>query len=267
MKLEDKIKKINEDFDKKEKTVLEEVKNERANAISKAIVDDVVANLPSMSYGNIFRIFENISGDIVKTKGGKNTLNGFISLVREDKNIHNAYLFMENVYSKSDANPMDVINGSLTIANESIDRKTNKESKKKLAKYVAEAINKIEPSKISEKVQINEETTKVNENIENLLYGRVSMQNVGAIAKSLNETVDFMSKHRNEVVEVENSESVFESCKQECMQTIDEAWEVSDSDVRLKLTEVKDKLSKKQFSEVTAENDIKYMKELIQTLK
>ncbi len=267
MTLQDKIKKINEEFDNKEKNVIEEMKNQRADAISKAIVDDAIANLPSMSYGNIFRIFENISGDVVKTKGGKDTLNGFISLVREDKNIHNAYLFMENVYTKSDADPLDVINGSLTIANESIDRKTNKQSKNKLAKYVAEAIKKVEPGKIAEKVQINEETTKVNENIENLLYGRVSMQNVGNIAKSLNETVDFMKRGNVTEEKHANNEELFDTYKEECLKTIDEAWESSESDVRLKLTEVKDKLSKKEYSEVTADNDIKYMQELIQTLK
>ena len=268
MTLQDRICQINENFDIKEKEAMDALKSERNRAISKAIVDDTVMNLPTMSYGSIIRIFENISGEVLKTKGGKKRINDFLTLVKEDKNIHNAYLFMENVYTKTDANPMDVINGSLNIANESIDRKTNKASKKKLANYVAETINNIDPEKISDRIALDEETVKINENIENLLYGRVSMQNVGNIAKSLNETVDFMlGNHKAAETSKDTKKETFETCKKECIDTIDEAWAASDSDVRLRLTEIKEKLSKKQFSELTADEDIKYIKELTQTIK
>ena len=65
----------------------------------------------------------------------------------------------------------------------------------------------------------------------------------------------------------ESKEEMFEHYKNECINTLTEAWENADSAVRIKLTEVKDRISKKSFSELTVDDDIKYMKELIETVK
>ena len=51
------------------------------------------------------------------------------------------------------------------------------------------------------------------------------------------------------------------------MNLLDEAWKNADANVRIKLTEMKDRISKKTFSEITVDNDIKYLKELIDTVR
>lgn len=262
--LEEKILKINEEFDKKQQDMLDTLAEERKMAIAKETVGDVIEKMPSMSMGNIISIFENVSGEVLKTRGGKKTINDFLKLVKEDKNIHNSYLLKENISTSANiANPKEFINESIAIANETSDRSRLKESKANLAKFVSEAISKISPDKISDKVVLDDGTKKVNDNLDILMWGRRTIQNTAARNNSLNETIDFMTRKPSS----DTQENVFENCKNDCINAINEAWEVSDSSVRIKLTEIKDKLSKKQYSELTADDDIKYMKELINTIK
>ena len=258
--LDEKILEINKTFDAKVAAVNEE----RETAITQAKVDDMLERLPSMSVGNIISIFENISPEVLKTRGGEKTINGFLRLFKEDKNIHNAYLMKENLINNIGIeNPVQFINSLLAIARETKDPKTLKESKKNLVGYVTEAVRKVAPGKIVEKIQLDETIERLNDSIEVLTWDRKKLQNAAAMTRSLNETVEFLSRK----LDNKTKETEFEDCKNLCLKTIDEAWEQSDSNVRIKLTEVKDKLSKKMYSEVTADEDIKYMRQLIDTIK
>ena len=262
--LEEKILKINEEFDKKQKDAIEVIAEERKMAIAKETVGDVVENLPSMSIGNIISIFENISPEVLKTKGGRKTINDFLKLVKEDKNIHNSYLLKENILNAENiSDAREYINEAISIANETNDRNKLKQSKTNLVNFVSEAINKISPEKISGSVVLDEDTKKVNDNLDVLMWGRRTIQNTAARNNSIKETIDFMNRKPSS----DSQETVFENCKNDCINAINEAWEASDSNVRIKLTEIKDKLSKKQYSEITANDDIKYMRELINTIR
>lgn len=258
-KLQNRIDNINKDFDAK----IAKLNEERNAAISQAKVDDVIRRLPSMSIGNIITIFENISADILKTRDGRKTINAFVSLVKEDKNIASAYALMESVTKNVGIeNPKEFITESVSVAIEKSDISKFNESKKKLVNFVSEAMNAVNPAKISDKIAVNEGMSKINDSLEILVCGKKSIKNTASRLNSINETVNFLSTKN-----IESKEEVFERFKNECMKSIDEAWEQSDNSVRLKLTEMKDKLSKKEYSELTADEDIKYMKELINTVK
>ena len=258
-KLQSKIDSINKDFDNK----IAKLNEERNAAISQAKVDDAIARLSSMSIGNIITIFENVSTDILKTRDGKKTINAFVSLVKEDKNIASAYALMESVTKNVGIeNPKEFITESVSVATEKSDISTFNESKKKLVKFVSEALNNVNPVKISEKINVNEGISKINDSLEILVCGKKSIKNTASRLNSMNEAVNFLSSGP-----VESKEDAFKQFKNECIKTIDEVWEHSDVSVRIKLTEMKDKLSKKEYSELTADDDIKYMKELIRTIK
>lgn len=258
-KLQSKIDSINKDFDNK----IAKLNEERSAAISQAKVDDAIERLSSMSIGNIITIFENVSTDVLKTRDGKKTINAFVSLVKEDKNIASAYALMESVTKNVGIeNPKEFITESVSVATEKSDISTFNDSKKKLVKFVSEALNKVNPVKISEKINVNEGISKINDSLEILVCGKKSIKNTASRLNSINEAVNFLSNKTGE-----SKEDAFEQCKTECIKSIDEAWEQSDSAVRLKLTEMKDKLSKKEYSELTVDEDIKYMKELINTIK
>lgn len=262
--LEKKIAKINEDFDKKQTEMLAKLAEERAMAIAKETVNDTVKNLPSMSMGSIISIFENISPVLIKSKGGKNRINAFVSLVKEDKNIHSFYVIKESMNGNVGIdNPKEFINEMVSVANETYNKAGYKESKDKLAKFVSEAILSVSPDKVSGKIKVNEATEKMCNNIETLVCGKKTIKNTAARLKSLNEAVEFLSKKSND----ESKEDVFEHYKTECINSINEAWEGADVNVRMKLTEMKDRISKKMYSELTVDDDIKYMKELIETVR
>lgn len=264
--LSNKIAKINETYNQKQREALEKLAEERAMAIAKATVDDTIENLPSMSMGNIISIFENVSSEVLKTKGGKAKINGFLSIVKEDKNIHNSYMLKENVFSVNGIeDPKEYIIESIAIANETNKVSEFKASKKKIADFVNEAIKSVNPLRIAEKVVLDEETKKINDNLETLMWGKKTVQKTAERTKCINETVDFMTK-KNEVP-AESKEDVFEHYKNECINSLNEAWENADASVRIKLTEIKDRVSKKSYSELTVDDDIKYMKELINTVK
>ena len=262
--LENKIAKINEDFDKRQTEMLSKLAEERAMAIAKETVKDTIDRLPSMSMGNIISIFENVSPEVLKASGGKAKINAFVSLVKEDKNIHTSYILKENIFpSVTIADPKEFINESISIAKDTSDKKSFKESKEKLVKFVTESINSVSPVKISDKLTLEESVRKVNDNMESLMWGKRSIKNVASKTNSINETI---KKKKKKSVE-NNKEDVFEHYKNECISSINEAWESADTNVRLKLTEIKDRISKKSYSELTADDDIKYMMELINTVK
>ena len=126
--LSKKIEKINEEYDRKQANMLEKLAEERRIAIASETVNDTVENLPSMSMGNIICIFENISSEVLKTKGGKGRINSFVSLVKEDKNIHNSYLLKENIFPAVNiGDPREFINESIAIAKETSNEKSFKE--------------------------------------------------------------------------------------------------------------------------------------------
>ena len=262
--LNDKLHNLNEVFDRKRDEFLKMWEEKRKETIAKVTVDDVIENLPSMSIGNVISIFENVSSEVLKTKGGKSTINKFVKMVKEDRNLQNTYMLKENVFSGvKPESAKDVLDESINTAKETNNIKSFKESKQKIVKLVSESLKKVSPVNIYEKVVLDEETKKINDNLELLVWGKKTVKNAGKRTESVNETVNFMSKSTNE----KSKEDVFEECKNECINTITEAWEHADANVRLKLTEVKDRLSKKMYSELTAEDDIKYMKELMNTIK
>ena len=237
-KLQNRIDNINREIDGK----IAKLNEERNALISQAKVDDVVEKLHSMSMGNIITIFENVSADILKTRDGRKTLNAFVALVREDKNISSAYALMESVTKNVGIeNPKEFIAESVSVATEKSDIGSFKTSKEKLVRFVSEAISKVNPSKISEKLSVNEGIAKINDSLEILVCGRKTIKNTASRLNSVNEAVNFLSKKVEE-----SKEDVFEQCKNECIKSIDEAWEQSDNAIRLKLTEMKDKLAKKE---------------------
>lgn len=264
--LSNKIAKINETYDQKKREALDKIEEERNLAIAKAKVENAIESMPSTSIGNIISIFENVSSEVLKTKGGKEKINGFLSLVKEDKNIHNSYMLKESILAMDPIeNPKEFIDELIDVAVATNNASGLNESKKKLAGYVNEAIKSVDPLKISEKVVLDEDIEKLNNNLEALMWNKRSVKRVAERTRMVNETVDFMTKKRTETGE--SKEEMFEHYKNECINTLTEAWENADSAVRIKLTEVKDRISKKSFSELTVDDDIKYMKELIETVK
>ena len=124
-------------------------------------------------------------------------------------------------------NPKEFITESVSVAIEKSDISKFNESKKKLVNFVSEAMNAVNPAKISEKIVVNEGMSKINDSLEILVCGKKSIKNTASRLNSINETVNFLSAKN-----IESKEEVFEQLENECMRKIDTAWEQCDKDVR-----------------------------------
>lgn len=268
MTLKDKISLINEIFDKREAEQIKFLKESREKEIAKTIVNDTIEKLPFMSIGNMVSIFESISPDIIKTKNGKKIINDFTAIVKEDVNIKNSYLLRENVFSGNfSGDPRELIEESVTIANETNKPSEIHESKHKLADFISGILKSFKPEDISNKITLDESIERINNNLDTIMWGKRKVGNAAERVKSMNETIDYMASRKNTETTNSRDDEVFEECKNECINALDEAWKHSEGNVRMKLTEIKDKVSKKMFSELTVKDDIKYMRELIETIK
>ena len=257
MKLNEKISKIEKEYKKKEKEAIESLNEERSVAIAKTIFEDCVENLGKLPVGDIMYIFENICDDVLLTKNGAKAINTYTKLVKENKALNNIY-YLRNCINESAGNK-DIIDEAFSLVNM---RGANyNESRNKLAECVAFAMAKINPSKVSKKLSIPEDEHRLNENIAYISGNDKNIKNLNEWNNRYNEIISYKTKKNDEL-----NESKFKEEKTRCIEAIDKAWEIADSELRIKLTEMKDRLTKKEFSSVTAEEDIKTIIELRKTV-
>ena len=125
-------------------------------------------------------------------------------------------------------------------------------------------MKKLDSSDVIAAFNVNDEATRINESIDYLLNTARDKKNFIEYDQKLSFLEEALSK--KEDVVSESKKEVFEKEKNDCIQAIDEAWEKADSTLRMKLTEIKDRLSKKEFSEITVDDDIKYINQLKETI-
>lgn len=263
MGLQEKIAKINKEYSIKEKEALGKLNEEKEFLIAEATVNEILTEVKNLPTGDLFTIFENISEDVIFTKNGKNIINRFIETVKNDAVLREQYYFINNItHSKND--PVALLQESLDLLTSLDIRRINKET---LAECVSDAIKSINPLVAYKKISINEASHRLHENIDYLTTTKKSVKTISEFKSRLNETIDFM-RQNSETKEInEGKEREFTDAKKSCIEAIEKIWESAEGSLRLTLTEIKDRLSKKEFSEVTANEDIKYIRDLKNTLE
>lgn len=257
MNLSEKISKIEKEYKKKESQMISSLNEEREAIIAQTVFDDCVENLGKLPVGDIMHIFENVCDDVLLTKKGASSINHYTKLVKENRAINNIY-YLRNTINESDGKKENIDEAFSLINMDGLDYK---EGKKKLAECVASAISKVAPAKISGKLTVSEDEHALNENIDYIATNSKSVKNLIEWNRRYAQVVDYKKRIGDEI-----NEAKFNNEKGLCIEAINKAWEVADSDLRMKLTEMKDRLEKKEFSSVTAEEDIRTIIELRKTL-
>lgn len=257
MTLNEKISKIEKDYKKKEVQMISALNEERETAVAQAVFDNCVENLGKLPVGDIMHIFESVCDDVLLTKKGAKAINDYTKLVKEDRAINNIY-YLRNAINESEGKKEN-IDEAFSLINMS--GLNYKEGKKKLAECVAAAVSKISPAKVSEKLKISEDEHTLNENIDYIATTAKTVKNLVEWNNRYAQVVDYKKKLGDEI-----NEAKFNDEKDLCIEAINKAWETADSDLRIKLTEMKDRLEKKEFSSVTAEEDIRTIIELRKTV-
>ena len=159
-----------------------------------------------------------------------------------------------------------------------LENKSSKELKSlkdKLSAFVNESLNNVSNFAVVyefEKIHSEKPTMELFESIDQCVCLNPSKtKNIVDIAKHRNIICGWWekaTKKNNDYPEDPiKEERTFNQEKEECIRLIDEAWnKTEDANLRLKLTEMKSSLEKKEFSEITKENDFKFISELKKTL-
>lgn len=270
MTLQDKIQTVEREYQNKV-NLLEE---EKQNKIHGCIVDDLFSNMEHKPICSIIELFENLSQDILQTKNGKKNINGFVKLIREDRNLLNIYLVRENMLSPN-ATP-SVIDETISFIIGKSSKNDVAKSKAKLVNFVKESLQNVSNEVlVEETAKKNDEVIRLYENIDFIASYSKSLKNLVECEQKIKELKGFVSENvkkgskstSENVTESKTAQEVFCEEKEKCIKLIDEAWnQAEDSALKMKLTEMKENLINKEFSEITQENDLKFIEELKNTL-
>lgn len=266
MNLSDRISKINKEYSIKEKETVAKLNEERNFLIAEATVNEIVERANTLPIGDLFTIFENISEDVLLTNKGKSLINKYISTIKENAALKNEYFLINNVAKSGAKDAKGLVTESLELVAPFATRKHLLKGKSLIASCVTEALQLVNPLTAYKKIAIDENTHKLHENIEYLSSVSKSVKTVAEYRRRLDEMIECMKISEAGEVVTENKKAVFDRKKNDCLTAIDEAWENANGTLRMTLTEIKDRLEKKEFSEVTADEDIKYINELTKTL-
>lgn len=265
MSLTERIQKINKEYSIKEKEAIGKLNEERDFFVAEATIAHYVTESAKLPVGDLFTIFENVSEDVLFTKEGKSIINKFVETVRGNKPLREQYFLIHNIANTKVSNPYELLNESLELISIPSKQEFN-EAKNVIAECVSDALKAINPVTAYNKISVDEKSHKLHESIEFLATTAKSVKTLAEYKQRLIETVDYMKSFVDEKAINEDKRVTFSNEKNACMEAIENAWKTADSNLRLTLTEIKDRLSRKEFSEVTADEDIKYISELRNTL-
>lgn len=259
-----------------------------------------------MSFGDVKCIFEKISTDLFKSKNGRLKINEFINTIKENKSLMNMYILHESICSPnyiSDAKLF--LNEALSLIG-NINKKDLKEGVNKLSNIISTSINYIDVNDTNIDSIFNSETKSLNESIDYIATNKKTIKNLSTYTNKINEVSNFIEEHLPKIKISENKckdidelteklindfnskysdkisvnesdiiktyastndkKTVFEVYKTECIELIDSVINNSNEEVGQRLTEMKDKISKKIYNEETLDTDITYLIDLKNTL-
>ena len=262
--LNKRISEINKDIDAK----IAVLNEEREKMITEAKAEAFISKVDELPTFNLMTIFENASPYIIKKgKEGKKLINKYIQTIKGDKALNETYFLRENVLKIGTMAPERVnenVDAALRFAKGMNEAILGSDSKA-LKTVVKESLSCMKAQDVIDVFNIDDATTKLNECVDYLVQNERSGKNFLEYDERLEMLKESLSKREAEVV-AESKKDVFEKEKESCIQAIDEAWQKADTNLRMKLTEIKDRLTRKEYSEVTADDDIKYISELKSTI-
>lgn len=251
----------------------------------------------SNNFGILNHLFEEALPTLLKTN--KNAVKNVIKTIKEDKNLlaqFNFYHSLKTQYVNEKRNIMGDAFSTLGYiteeASKKLDRKTLKESNKKLKKVMIE--NNIVPCSM-----INEEDKSLYENGNTIITKEKKPNNLMALSEAYDKVVDYMNKHNDEKInenknplsligdyekqlkanlsESEMSlvkqitdfktplietrkEKVFNKFKNDCLDKINEMIKADQENVELKA--LKEQLESQKFNNETIVKDIAKLLEI-----
>lgn len=151
------------------KTKINEAFEKRAEFIS---LCEEANKASQKSFGYIKEAFENISPALFNIRGGRKTINKYITTIKESKNLSTLHTLFENIRKVNGDTDIDYFVNNTIAANWELDKKSLNEDVNKLGKILAEGILAVGKDAISlidinENIKLNNALIFIAENKQN----------------------------------------------------------------------------------------------------
>lgn len=246
------------------------------------------------NFGMINHIFENALPKLYKSKKHQ-VIKDYIHCIKEDKNLLAQFQFYKALGKYNNSYEMDsYLTEALTLAKQNIDKKTIKESIKKLAQIIKK--NNIKPNDF-----INESNLSFYDNCNTLLCKDKKLTNIIEMTETFNAVADYVKNNQQalnenifnpekaineftaklnttltteektfveEIIDAKSKgasqrkEKLFNKFKNECIDLVDKLIKESTTDDAIGLQEIKNQLQGKEFCLETIVQDMAQLLEI-----
>ena len=273
--------------------------------IAEQELSEKLNEMKNLSFGELKCLFESTLSKIYDTNDGKKLISSYVKTIKENKSLKSLYKVYEQAVKGSlNANP-DISAYLISDVCSGLDKKTLKEGEEKIYKIWVKAARLAE-STISEMDAVLENNKVLNECVSYLSKHKKTHNNLNECASKINLLSDIIANNSVEETQVNESkdnkeliadltdilkegqyttwenrvltdlslcelsngskEELFESYKQDCLNTIDEIEAEDDEDKSSRLSQMKSQLLEKKYNEETLINDLFKLSELKETL-
>ena len=266
--------------------------NECKKHENKIAVSNILHNIDNFCSAKT--IFETLAPSLLSKKNGKNIINKYVNIIKENKSLKTIYAYYEGLkYNKTPETKKNYIVEALSIS-KPINYNEYVKGVGDILNVISESFKLLGYDYVLENIKNDVSSSTINES---LLYLSTTKKNI----KNLNEYISHLNKVTNDINEsktndinvnlsleevvsemnakintdnidsiftTENKEGSFKECKDICLEMIKKQKNnTTDNEIISKLLEMETKLLKKQYVYETFTKDMIYMKELQEVLK
>lgn len=238
-------------------------------------------------------MFESIAPSLISMKSGKQLINKYINIIKENKSLKTLYAYYEGL-SKNETpiSKKTYITEALSLGN-NINQKEYLNGVKSIIGVITESFKILGDEFVLKNVSHNETSSIIGESLCYLSSTNKNIKNLNDYIKHIDIVSENITENKNtdinvdmtldeiisnalttenvnikEIFESENKEESFNKNKQLCLEMISsEKTKTKDEEVLKKLNEIESKLSNKTYQFESFTKDMFYMTELQEMLK
>lgn len=238
-------------------------------------------------------MFESIAPSLISMKSGKQLINKYINIIKENKSLKTLYAYYEGLSkNETPVSKKTYITEALSLGN-NINQKEYLNGVKSIIGVITESFKILGDEFVLKNVSHNETSSIIGESLCYLSSTNKNIKNLNDYIKHIDIVSENIIENKNtdinvdmtldeiisntlttenvnikEIFESENKEESFKKNKQLCLEMISsEKSKTKDEEVLKKLNEIESKLSNKTYQFESFTKDMFYMTELQEMLK
>lgn len=238
-------------------------------------------------------MFESVAPSLMSKKNGKQLINQYVNIVKENKSLKTLYAYYEGLNkNETPISKKTYITEALSLGSK-INQKEYLNGLKSVIGVIAESFKVLGDKFILENISHNKTCSIIGESLHYLSSTNKNIKNLNEYIKHIDIVSENITENKKtdinidmtldeiisdglttesinikEIFESENKEEIFKKTKQICLEMIStEKKNTNDTEILNKLNEIESKLSKKTYLFESFTKDMFYMTELQEMLK